>query len=70
MLGEYGRTHGDVLEKLLDELYSETGTLIKMHRSLVEEVASELEAKEELSRPELEEIFAAYGAGILDLRDN
>ena len=60
----------DVLEKLLDELYSETGTLIKMHRSLVEEVASELEAKEELSRPELEEIFAAYGAGILDLRDN
>ncbi len=59
----------DVLEKLLDELYAETVTLLKMHRSLVEEVASELEAREELSRPELEEIFAAYGAGILDLRD-
>ena len=59
----------ELLENLLNGLYSETASLVRMHRSLVEELASTLEAREELTRHELEEIFAAYGAGILDLRD-
>lgn len=59
----------DLLEDLLDKLYKETVSVIKIHRDLVAKVTDALMEHEELTRDELMSILPLAGAKVLDLRD-
>ncbi len=59
----------DILEDLLDRLYKEAVSTIKMHRDLVSKVVDELLLHEELSREQLYRLLPTEGAEVLDLRE-
>ncbi len=59
----------EILEDLLERLYQEAVSTIKMHRDLVSRVVDELLLHEELSRDQLYRLLPAEGAEVLDLRE-
>ena len=59
----------DILEDLLERLYKEAVSTIKMHRDLVSKVVDELLLHEELSREQLYRLLPTEGAEVLDLRE-
>lgn len=60
----------DLLEDLLERLYKDTVSVIKIHRDLVSKVTDALMEHEELTRDELMTILPSSVASVLDLRDS
>ncbi len=60
----------DLLEDLLERLYKDTVSVIKVHRDLVAKVTDALMEHEELTRDELMNILPLISDSVLDLRDS